>query len=79
MSTTVRISDSTHRRLVALAVARGERLQQVLERAVADLDERSFWEDFTQGYARLADDAGAWAEVGRERAAEAPSLRDGME
>ena len=79
MTTTVRVSDETHARLAALAAATGRRMQVILEEAVAAYEEDQFWQAFTAGYDRLADNPEAWAEVSAERDAEASTLGDGLD
>ena len=78
MSTTVRVSDETRRRAAALAKATGRQLQQVIEEAVTAYERELFWKQLTDGYAALAEDAPAWAEVQAERAAESVSLADDL-
>lgn len=79
MSTTVRISEETHERLVTLAGVTGRRMQAIVEEAVAAYEANAFWESFDAGYGRLADDPEQWAEVGAERAGEAPTLSDDLD
>lgn len=76
MSTTVRVSNETHERLLTLADTTGHRLQEVVEEAVAAYETNAFWEAFDAGYERLAADPGQWAEVQAERADEAAVLAD---
>lgn len=78
MTTTVRISDETHERLVGLARARGQRMQAILEEAVAAFEANAFWDSFDAGYDRVANDAEEWAGVEAERAGEAPALADDL-
>lgn len=79
MTTTVRITADTHRKLSALAASRGEPMQSVLERAVAAYEESAFWDAFASGYERLAADNEVWSQVQGERDGEAASLPDGVE
>lgn len=79
MSTTVRINDETHQRLVALAGASGRRMQAILEDAVAVYEANSFWDSFTTAYDRLADDAEQWADIEAERTGEAAALADDVD
>lgn len=79
MTTTVRINDETHERLVALASASGRRMQAILEQAVADYEANSFWESFSTGYDRLGDDADQWAEIEAERTGEQSALADDID
>jgi predicted DNA-binding protein len=79
MSTTVRVSDETHERLVALADATGRRMHAIVDDAVAAYESSMFWEEFSAGYERLAADPIRWTEVQAERAGEAPSLGDGTD
>lgn len=76
MSTTVRVSNETHERLVALAGATGRRIHAIVEDAVAAYEADAFWEAFRTGYTRLAEDPEQWAEVQAERTGEAPALAD---
>lgn len=79
MSTTVRITDETHERLVALAGATGRRMHAIVEEAVAAYEANAFWDSFDDGYDRLAEDAEQWAQVEAERAGEAPALADDVD
>lgn len=76
MSTTVRVSNETHERLVTLADATGRRIYTIVEDAVAAYEANAFWEAFNAGYERLAEDPEQWAEVQAERAGEASALAD---
>lgn len=76
MSTTVRVSDETHERLVALADETGRRIQSIVEDAVAAYEANAFWEAFHAGYERIAEDPEQWGEVQAERSGEAPALAD---
>jgi predicted transcriptional regulator len=78
MSTTVRVSEETRRRAAALAKATGRQLQQVIEDAVTAYERDLFWQQLTEGYEALAEDAPAWAEVQCERAAESGALADDL-
>lgn len=79
MTTTVRINDETHQRLVALASASGRRMQAILEEAVAVYEANSFWDSFATGYDRLANDAEQWAEIEAERTGEESALADDLD
>lgn len=79
MSTTVRVSDQTHERLAALAAASGERMQIIVEHAVAAYETSAFWDAFTTGYDQLADNPEQWGEIQAERSHEAPALSDGID
>jgi hypothetical protein len=79
MSTTVRVSDQTHERLAALAAASGERMQTIVENAVAAYEAGAFWNAFTTGYDQLADDPEQWREIEAERSNEAPALSDSLD
>lgn len=76
MSTTVRVSDETHRRLIALADVTGRRIQAIVEEAVVAYEANAFWDEFNTGYERLADDPDHWAKVLAERTGKAPTLAD---
>ena len=76
MSTTVRVSNETHERLVSLAELTGRRMQAILEEAVAAYEANAFWDEFNAGYERLVEKPNQWAEVQAERTGEAPTLVD---
>lgn len=76
MSTTVRVNDETHERLVALADTTGRRMNTIVEEAVAAYEADAFWEAFRAGYERLAEDSEQWAAVQAERTGEAAALAD---
>lgn len=79
MSTTVRVSDQTHERLAMLAAARGERMQTIVENAVAAYEAGLFWDGLQARYDELADDPEQWQEIEDERSNEAPALSDGID
>lgn len=79
MTTTVRVSDETHARLAALAAATGRRMHTIVDDAVAAYETTEFWQTFTAGYDRLANDPTDWAQLQAEREAEAPALSDGLD
>lgn len=79
MTTTVRVSDETHERLVALARASGQHIQAVVEGAVAAYEADAFWSAFDAGYSRLAADKDQWAQMKSEQEGEAHALADGID
>ena len=79
MSTTVRVSTHTRDRVSALAAMTGRRMSQVIDDAVAEYEQHVFWRVFEGGYARIAEDPAAGAEVEAERRGEAASLSDGLD
>lgn len=79
MSTTVRVSDQTHDRLVTLAGATGRHMQTIIEEAVAGYEANVFWNSFNAGYERLAGGGELWSQVQAERTGEGPALADGLD
>jgi predicted transcriptional regulator len=77
-TTTLRVSEQTHRRVAELARATGRQMQAIVEEAVSRYERALFWELFESGYERLAEDEASWSEVQRERRGEAPALGDGV-
>lgn len=75
----MRVSDETHERLVTLAGATGRHMHTIIEDAIAAYEANAFWEAFTAGYDRLADDPERWAQVQVERTGEAPTLADDLD
>ncbi|MHB8342611.1 MAG: hypothetical protein ACYDB7_15775 [Mycobacteriales bacterium] len=78
MSTTVRVSEETRRRVAALAEASGRQMQQVLDEAVTAYEREFFWRELANSYDALADDPGGWEELQAERDVEARTVRDGI-
>lgn len=76
MSKTVRISDGTHQRLVALATSTGRRMDTIVEEAVAAYETSAFWSSFHTAYDSLAGDSSQWEEIMAERGGEASALVD---
>jgi predicted transcriptional regulator len=79
MSTTVRVSDRTRQRVAAMAASTGQQMQTILDEAVEAYERELFWRGFEAGYERLAADEDAWGEIEADRAAQSPTLRDGLE
>lgn len=77
-TTTVRVSTEVRDRVAALARTHGRQMQQILEDAVTAYEREWFFTRLSAGYAALADDERAWADVQSERAAEAHALADGL-
>jgi predicted transcriptional regulator len=77
-TTTLRVSEQTHRRVAELARTTGRQMQSIVEEAVSRYERALYWELFESGYERVAEDETGWAQVQRERRGEAPSLADGI-
>lgn len=77
-STTVRVTEHTHRVLRELAEATGESLQQVLEEAVEQYRRERFFADLHAAYERLAANRAAWQDELGERAELAGTMADGL-
>jgi predicted transcriptional regulator len=80
VTTTVRISEETHARLAALSAATGQRMQTIVDDAIAAYETNDFWQAFDGGYDALAnaDNPRSWDELAAEREGEAPSLTDDL-
>lgn len=76
MSTTIRVSDSTHDRFARLAALTGRPMTQLLDEAVDTLERRVFLEQLADRFAELRDDPAAWSVIEAERATESSALRD---
>lgn len=76
MSTTIRVSDSTHRRFTRLAEETGRPMTQLLEDAAEALERRLFFDKMSLQWEALRNDERAWREIERERKAEEGTLRD---
>ena len=77
-STTVRVTEHTHKVLHELAEATGEPLQQVLEEAVEQYRRGRFFADLQAAYERLAADRAAWQDELIERTELEGTLADGL-
>jgi hypothetical protein len=77
-STTVRMTEHTHKLLRELAAATGEPLQQVLEEAVELYRRERFFADLHAAYERLQVDPAAWQDELGERAELDGTLADGL-
>ena len=51
-------------------------MTQLLDEAADALERRLFFEELTEGYERLRADPATWAEIERERAADASTIGD---
>ena len=78
MSTTIRVEDSTRRRVRALAETTGMKMQDVVEEAVAEYERKVFWERTNARYAELREDPEEWARILEEREGESGALRDDL-
>ena len=76
MSTTIRVSDSTRKRLASLADATGRPMTKVLDEAIDALERKIFFDAFNRRYQELRDDTEAWAEIERERRIEEGAVGD---
>lgn len=76
MSTTIRVNESTHDRLSALATATHQPMTAVVDEALEALEHQRFFESFNDDYRRLRDDPETWAAVEEERVNEAGTLAD---
>ena len=77
-TTTVRVTEHTHKVLRELAESTGEPLQQVLEEAVEQYRRERFFAELHAAYERLAADPTAWQDELAERAQLDGTLADGL-
>jgi predicted transcriptional regulator len=78
-STTVRVSDPTHRTLRELSEQLGESMQGILDRAIEDYRRKCILEQANAGYAALRSDPDAWEAERAERTAWEATLSDGLD
>jgi broad specificity phosphatase PhoE len=76
---TVRISESSHQTLKELAARTGERMVDVLEKALDAYRRKLFFEQLNAGYAELRADPKAWAEHQAELKQWDATLMDGLD
>lgn len=78
MTTTIRVSTHTRDLLQELARRSGISMQSVIEHAVEHYRRKQILEATNAAYAALHADAGAWAELERDRAEWDQTLADGI-
>ena len=78
-TTTIRVSERTHRALRALAASTGETMTQLVERAVEQLRVERFFAEVDDAYDRLQADPDEWAAEIAERRAWEATLGDDLE
>jgi hypothetical protein len=79
MSTsTVRISESTHRLLQEIAKQSGQTMTDVLAKALDTYRRQIFFEKLNAGYAELRASPEAWTEMEMERKQMETTLMDGL-
>jgi predicted transcriptional regulator len=76
MSTTIRVSEATRERILALARATGRPMTEVLAEAVEALERRIFFDAFNRRYEELRADPESWEAIQAERAGEGRSASD---
>ena len=78
-STTVRVSEPTHRTLRELSEQLGESMQGILDQAIEDYRRKRLLERANVGFAALRRDPEAWNEELTERTDWEATLSDGLE
>jgi hypothetical protein len=78
-STTVRISEQSHRSLRELAAQSGEPMQTVLDKAIEEHRRQRFWAEMNAAYAVIQNDPQALAAEKEERALWETTLMDGLD
>ena len=78
MSTTIRVSEGTRRKLRVLSEATGQPLTVVVDLAVEALRRERFFDEMDAAYAALRE-SDVWEEVSAERSAWEATLGDGLE
>ena len=78
-TTTIRITEDTHQTLRNLAKATRLPIHQVVAKALEQYEERRFWDEVDEAYARIWADPKAAAEERAERALWETTLADGLE
>ena len=76
---TVRISATSRNILRNLAAKEGVSMQAILDKAVESYRRQLFLQEVNKAYAVLRQDAKAWSETEKERAAWDATLEDGLE
>ena len=79
MTTTIRISCSSHEILKEESVASGRSMQAVLEDAIEHYRRQRFVQDVNAAYAQVREDERAWGEIVEEREAWEGTAVDGLD
>ena len=79
MTTTIRISTSSHEILKEESMASGRSMQAVLEDAIEHYRRHRFVQDVNTAYARVREDEVAWGEIIEERNVWDSSVGDGLD
>ena len=79
MTTTIRISTSSHEILKEESATSGRSMQAVLEDAIEHYRRQRFVQDVNAAYSRVREDALAWGEIVEERNAWEGSVGDGLD
>lgn len=78
-TTTIRISEQTHRTLARLAREAGTPMNEVVEQAIELYRRQRIIREANEAYSALRADPEAWAEVQAERTAWEATLADGLD
>lgn len=78
-STTVRVSEPTHRTLRQLSEQLGESMQGILDQAIEEYRRKRLLDRANAGYAALRSGPEAWSEELAERADWEATLSDGLD
>ena len=78
-TTMIRVEQTTHKKLRALASRTGDTMPQLIAAAVEELERKLFWEQINQEFASLREDPTSWKHELEERAAWDATLSDGLE
>lgn len=79
MTTTIRISTSSHEILKEESATSGRSMQAVLEDAIEHYRRQRFVQEVNAAYSRVREDALAWGEIVEERNAWEGSVGDGLD
>lgn len=79
MATLVKVNEKLKDRLKTLAAREGKTMQAFLEDLLEAYEERRFFAELQEGYARLKADREAWSEHQQELAEWDAVLMDGLE
>lgn len=78
-TTTIRITEKTHKALRDLADSTKRPISEVVSQAVELYERQRFWDEVNAGYARLRADPQAWKAELEERALWDTTRMDGLE
>jgi hypothetical protein len=75
----IRVSKTTHDKLREMAARSKTSIGVIVDQAVEEFQRKRFWEEYTEGYSKLASQREAWRDYQAEAGIWETTLADGLE